>query len=79
MAKKSIIVTGVGIAVGAYLILSFFIGAGIFEKETYILFSEVPTTIDEMARTSEVIVIGKVGNMIGAEYYDDGRKEKDYK
>jgi len=76
MAKKSIIVTGVGIAVGAYLILSFFIGAGIFEKETYILFSEVPTTIDEMARTSEVIVIGKVGNMIGAEYYYDGKKRK---
>jgi len=76
MAKKSIIVAGVGIAVGAYLILSFFTGTGIFETKTYILFSEIPTTIDEMARTSEVIVIGKVGNMIEAEYYDDGKKRK---
>jgi len=76
MARKSIIVAGVGIAVGAYLILSFFTGTGIFEMKTHILFSEIPITLEDRARISEMIVIGKVGKTTGAEYYDDGKKRK---
>jgi len=74
MARKSIIVAGIGIAVGAYLILSFFTGTGIFEMKTHILFSEIPITLEDRARISEMIVIGKVGKTTGAEYYDDGKK-----
>ena len=74
MVRKGIIIAaGVGIAVGAYLILSFFTATGIFERKTYIDFSEIPITLEEMARISEVIVVGKVGNTIGTYYYDDGK------
>ncbi len=76
MARKSIIVAGVGIVVGAYLILSFFTGTGIFEMKSYIFFSEIPITLEDRARISEMIVIGKVGKTTGAEYYDDGKIRK---
>ncbi len=73
MSRKSIIVAGVGIAVGVSLILSFVTGTGIFEKKTYIIFDEVPITLEEKARISEVIVIGKITR---TEYYDDGKIRK---
>ncbi len=74
MVRKGIIIAaGVGIAVGAYLILSLFTATGIFERKTYVSFSEIPITLEEMARISEVIVVGKVGNTIGTYYYDDGK------
>jgi hypothetical protein len=80
MVKKGIIIivaaVSIGIAVGAYLILSFFTATGIFESKTYIDFSEIPITLEEMARTSEVIVIGKVGSTVGTEHYDDGKVRK---
>jgi hypothetical protein len=73
MVKKGIIIVAavsIGIAVGAYLILSLFTTTGVFESKTYIDFSEIPITLEEMARTSEVIVIGKVGSTVGTEHYD---------
>jgi hypothetical protein len=79
MVKKGIIIVAavsIGIAVGAYLILSLFTATGIFESKTYINFSEIPITLEEMARTSEVIVIGKVGSTVGTEHYDDGKIRK---
>ena len=78
MVKKGIIIVAVsiGLAVGAYLILSFFTATSIFESKTYIDFSEIPITLEEMARTSEVIVIGKVGSTVGTEHYDDGKVRK---
>lgn len=66
MARKSMIIiaAGIGIAVGAYLITSFFTVTGIFERKTYINFSEIPITLEEMARISKAI---------GTDYYDDGK------
>ncbi len=66
MARKSMIIiaVGIGIAVGAYLITSFFTVTGIFERKTYINFSEIPITLEEMARISKAI---------GTDYYDDGK------
>lgn len=80
MVKKGIIIivaaVSIGIAVVAYLILSFFTTTSIFESKTYIDFSEIPITLEEIARTSEVIVIGKVGSTVGTEHYDDGKVRK---
>jgi len=79
MVKKGIIIVAavsIGLAVGAYLILSFFTATSIFENKTYIDFSEIPITLEEIARTSEVIVIGKVGSTVGTEHYDDGKIRK---
>ncbi len=77
MVKVKTIVAGIGIAVGVYLILSFITSTGIFERgPAYVTFSEIPITLEEMARTSDVIVLGKVGSTLGVEHFDNGKIKK---
>lgn len=77
MLKVKTIIASIGIAVGVYLILSFITSTGIFEPgPRYAYFSEIPITLEEMARTSEVIVLGRISNTLGVEHFDDGKIKK---
>ncbi|GBC72857.1 hypothetical protein HRbin04_00252 [archaeon HR04] len=70
---RNIIIAGVSISIAAYLILSFFTGTGIFEKKTFISLAEIDTSLDDMARDAEIIVIGTVGDRVRIQSHDDGR------
>ncbi len=75
MLKVKTIIASIGIAVGVYL--SFITSTGIFEPgPRYAYFSEIPITLEEMARTSEVIVLGRISSTLGVEHFDDGNIKK---